>query len=96
MRSIKIIEKLTVGKHDLATCEDGIVATSSHVAVIDGSTSKAAVQLSPTMRNGRLAMMLVSEVVERLSPPPPARSFATWLPITSTLATRTITFLANV
>ena len=68
MRSIKIIEKLTVGKHNLATCEDGIVATGSHVAVIDGSTSKAAVQLKPTMRNGRLAMMLVSEAVERLSP----------------------------
>ena len=68
MRSIKIIEKLTVGKHNLATCEDGIVATGSHVAVIDGSTSKAVVQLKPTMRNGRLAMMLVSEAVERLSP----------------------------
>ena len=75
MRSIKIIEKLTVGKHDLATCEDGIVATSSHVAVIDGSTSKAAVQLSPTMRNGRLAMMLVSEVVERLSPTATCKEF---------------------
>ena len=44
------------------------MATGSHVAVIDGSTSKAAVQLKPTMRNGRLAMMLVSEAVERLSP----------------------------
>lgn len=68
MRSIKIIEKQTVGKHNLETCEDGIVATGSHVAVIDGSTSKAAVQLKPTMHNGRLAMMLVSEVVEHLSP----------------------------
>jgi hypothetical protein len=68
MQSIKIIERQTVGKHNLATCEDGIVATDSHVAVIDGSTSKAAVQLMPTVRNGRLAMMLVSEVVEHLSP----------------------------
>ena len=66
MREIRIIEQQTIGKHSPATCEDGIVATGSHVAVIDGSTSKAARQLSPHMRNGRLAMMLVSEVLRQL------------------------------
>lgn len=75
MRKIKILERLTVGKHSPATCEDGIVATDSHVAVIDGSTSKAAVQLQPTMRNGRLAMMLVKEVIEHLPPAATCQDF---------------------
>ncbi len=51
------------------------MATDSHVAVIDGSTSKAAVQLSSSMRNGRLAMMLVSEVLEHLSPTATCQEF---------------------
>lgn len=56
-----------VGKRNQETCEDGIVATANHVAVIDGSTSKAAHPLSATMSNGRLAMILVKEVVASLS-----------------------------
>ena len=44
-------------------CEDGIVATDDFVAVIDGSTSKAVHQLLPGMRNGRAAMLLVSEAL---------------------------------
>ena len=40
-----------------------MVATDSFVAVIDGSTSKSAVQLRNDMRNGRYAMMLVCQYV---------------------------------
>lgn len=54
------------GKRNQETCEDGIVATADHVAVIDGSTSKAAHPLSGDMSNGRLAMTLVKEVVNSL------------------------------
>ena len=54
------------GKRNQETCEDGIVATANHAAVIDGSTSKAAQPLSSTMSNGRLAMTLVKEVVASL------------------------------
>ena len=42
--------------------------TNSHVAVIDGSTSKAPHQIRDDIRNGRLAMLLVSEVLGELSP----------------------------
>ena len=47
-------------------CEDGIVATTDFVAVIDGSTSKAAHQMRPDMRNGRHAMMLVGESLSQM------------------------------
>ena len=51
------------GKRSQGTCEDGIVATTDFVAVIDGSTSKAAHQMLPDVSNGRLAMLLVGESV---------------------------------
>lgn len=54
------------GKRSPATCEDGIVATDDFVAVIDGSTSKAASQLRTDMSNGRYAMMIVSEALRSL------------------------------
>lgn len=54
------------GKIDESTCEDGLVVTDKHVAVIDGSTSKAKQQLEKGIRNGRLAMLLLKEVVESL------------------------------
>lgn len=54
------------GKTSASTCEDGIVATDNFVAVIDGSTSKAKQQMEQDMRNGRLAMLLLKEVVEDL------------------------------
>ena len=40
--------------------------TDDFIAVIDGSTSKAARQYSEDMRNGQLAMTLVKEVIEEL------------------------------
>jgi len=39
------------------------VVTDNHVAVIDGSTSKALVQLRSDMRNGKYAMLLVREAI---------------------------------
>ena len=42
--------------------------TDSHVAVIDGSTSKAIKQLQPGIRNGRLAMLTISDVIRQLPP----------------------------
>ena len=65
---IEIAESLTTGKHSPATCEDGIVATEHHVAVVDGSTSKSAVQMEEGMKNGRLAMLLISEAIASLPP----------------------------
>lgn len=67
-RPIKIIEQSLTGKHSQETCEDGIVVTDDFIAVIDGSTSKAARQYTPLMRNGRLAMELVREVFSSLPP----------------------------
>ncbi len=54
------------GKISEATCEDGIVVTDNHIAVIDGSTSKAKHQLENNIRNGRLAMLLLQDVVRSL------------------------------
>lgn len=65
-KKVIIIEQNLTGKHSQETCEDGIVVTDDFIAVIDGSTSKAAHQLSDKMRNGRLAMTLVKDVLESL------------------------------
>lgn len=66
-KEIHIVESRLTGKHSPETCEDGIVVTANHVAVIDGSTSKARQQMRQGMRNGRLAMLTISDVVRRLS-----------------------------
>ena len=63
-----IIESRLTGKKSPETCEDGIVATDDFIAVIDGSTSKAVKQMKPGMRNGRAAMLLVSEGLQALAP----------------------------
>ena len=55
-----------MGKRSQETCEDGIVATNDFVAVIDGSTSKAHKQLSPEMRNGKYAMMVLRNAIKNL------------------------------
>ena len=62
----EIIESRLTGKKSPDTCEDGIVATADFVAVVDGSTSKAATQMRTDMRNGRLAMLVVSEALRLL------------------------------
>lgn len=61
-----IIEQSIIGKQSQETCEDGIVTTDDFIAVIDGSTSKSPVQLSTTMRNGRFAMLVVSETIKHM------------------------------
>ena len=60
---MKIIESNIIGKKSQETCEDGLVMTDDFIAVIDGSTSKTPKHLSPYMKNGRYAMMLISEYI---------------------------------
>ena len=58
-----IIESSIIGKKNPETCEDGMVVTDDFIAVIDGSTSKTSKHLNPDMKNGRYAMMLISEYI---------------------------------
>lgn len=60
---MKIIESCIIGKKSPEACEDGIVVTDDFIAVIDGSTSKTPKHLNPDMKNGRYAMMLISEYI---------------------------------
>lgn len=60
---MKIIESNIVGKKSQEACEDGLVVTNDFIAVIDGSTSKTPKHLNPEMKNGRYAMMLISEYI---------------------------------
>ena len=58
---MKIIESSIIGKKSSEACEDGMVVTDDFIAVIDGSTSKTSKHLNPDMKNGRYAMMLISQ-----------------------------------
>ena len=60
---MKIIESSIIGKKSHEACEDGMVVTDDFIAVIDGSTSKTPKHLNPDMKNGRYAMMLISEYI---------------------------------
>lgn len=60
---MKIIESSIIGKMSQEACEDGMVVTDDFIAVIDGSTSKTPKHLNPDMKNGRYAMMLISEYI---------------------------------
>ena len=60
---MKIIESSIIGKKSPEACEDGMVVTDDFIAVIDGSTSKTPKPLNPDMKNGRYAMMLISEYI---------------------------------
>ena len=61
---MKIIESSIIGKKSQEACEDGMVITDDFIAVIDGSTSKTPKHLNPDMKNGRYAMMLISEYIQ--------------------------------
>lgn len=61
-----ITEQFICGKHTVADCEDGIVITNDFAAVIDGSTSKTPKRLDPSMKNGRFAMLLISEYIKQM------------------------------
>ena len=60
---MKIIESSIIGKKSPEACEDGMVVTDDFIAVIDGCTSKTPKHLNPDMKNGRYAMMLISEYI---------------------------------
>ena len=60
---MKIIESSIIGKKSPEACEDGMVVTDYFIAVIDGSTSKTPKHLNPDMKNGRYAMMLITEYI---------------------------------
>lgn len=60
---MKIIESSIIGKKSPEACEDGMVVTDDFIAVLDGSTSKTPKHLNPDMKNGRYAMMLISEYI---------------------------------
>ncbi len=60
----RIIESYVVGKRNEAECEDAIVVTEDFIAVIDGSTSKTPLHLSPTMKNGRYATLLTTAFIQ--------------------------------
>lgn len=60
---MKIIESSIIGKKSQEVCEDGMVVTDDFIAVIDGSTSKTPKHLNPDMKNGKYAMMLISEYI---------------------------------
>ena len=59
-----ILEQSIIGKKSQETCEDGLVVTDDFIAVIDGSTSKTPKHLNPEMKNGRYAMMLISQYIQ--------------------------------
>lgn len=61
---MKIIESSIIGKKSPEACEDGMVVTDDFIAVIDGSTSKTPKHLNHDMKNGRYAMMLISEYIQ--------------------------------
>ena len=61
---MKVIESKIEGKKSPESCEDGLVVTADFIAVIDGSTSKTPHHLSPDMKNGRYAMVLISESIQ--------------------------------
>ncbi len=68
-QTMTIIEQNIIGKKSQEACEDGLVVTPDFIAVIDGSTSKTPDHLNPDMKNGRYAMMLVSQYIrEELKP----------------------------
>ena len=62
---MKVIESKIEGKKSPESCEDGLVVTADFIAVIDGSTSKTPHHLSPDMKNGRYAMVLISEFIQQ-------------------------------
>lgn len=63
---MKIIEQQVIGKHTADDCEDGVVVTAAHAAVIDGSTSKTPCRLHPAMANGRYCMILIAEYIRSM------------------------------
>jgi hypothetical protein len=68
MQLMRLVEKFIQSKTgNPETCEDGLVMTAHHIAVIDGATNKTGTffgSLSP----GRMATLLASEAIEAFDP----------------------------
>jgi glycerophosphoryl diester phosphodiesterase len=65
---LEIRETLVVGKRaDDALCEDGLVSTAQHVAVIDGATTEQGHEIAGRSP-GRFAMEAVAEAIRGLAP----------------------------
>jgi len=65
---MRCIEQFIQSKTGLPeTCEDGIVMTAHHVAVIDGATNKSGMTFSSSAP-GRMAMKLASESIASFPP----------------------------
>ncbi len=54
-----------MAKSPTTEAEDGIVTTDDFIAVIDGSTSKSALRLTPNASNGRFCMTLIAEYLRQ-------------------------------
>ena len=61
-----ITEQFICATHTADDCEDGIVVSNDFAAVIDGSTSKTPTRLDHSMKNGRFAMILISEYIKHM------------------------------
>lgn len=60
-----VIEQKLVGKFDDETrCEDGIVVTDEHIAVIDGATAKSSVQPNTTSPGKAITMAIAEYLTE--------------------------------
>lgn len=63
---MEIIERFALSKHGHDfDCEDKIVLSRSHAAIIDGATARTSVKYNG-LTTGRMAAALVSEVIESL------------------------------
>ena len=63
---MNIIEKNVTAKSPAKKSEDGIVATSDFIAVIDGSTSKTDRRYSLFSSNGRYAMHIIAKHISKM------------------------------
>lgn len=65
---MRIIESIVVGKTGRdEVCEDGIVITDHHAAIIDGATSEGPSSFCRQAKPGLVAMELVRSAIERLA-----------------------------
>ena len=65
---MNVVERQLVPKKgSLDTCEDGVVVTEYHAAVIDGATDKTGARFEGAL-GGKFAMQVCAEVIARLAP----------------------------
>ena len=65
---LEVFESFVLGKRgDEATCEDAVVRTAHHVAVIDGATTEPGHEIEGKAP-GRFAMETLAAAIRRLAP----------------------------